>query len=264
MQRRRAWIAIAALAGLGACSPDEGAGSGALAFRDDTTAPPRPPGGWINNGLSDPDVGGIDPAHALDTPEGLHGAALVDPDRRATAEYLVECALPEGDAVTTVIDGETVEFAGALGLAPEWLDGPCDEDCQQWVSACLLARTNVSGNAVALWLRGEHPALAQSTNPAYPFYEASFFGNLFLGDEHAHMCPGTLVGPVLAQLDGRTCSNLVGGYCDFTTYLACGLLPKRCDFEGLLSPVASDCKTGTIPGGAPLRTITTYVADPLL
>lgn len=71
-------------------------------------------------------------------------------------------------------------------------------------------------------------------------------------------------GPVFAQLDGRTCSNVVGGYCDFTTYLACGALPERCDYVGLLSPVGVDCKAGNPLSDPSLRTITTYVATPLL
>jgi hypothetical protein len=237
-----------------------------LVFRDapDTTAPPARPsgGGYINNGLHDPQIGGIDPAHPLDTLAGLDGALLDDPDRLATAQHLVECALPSGVTLTKLVDGVPVDFDGALGLAPEWEDEPCEQDCQEWVSACLLARTNVSSNSVALRLVGEHPELGSGPTLAYPVYEASFFGNLFADDDAQYMCQGPLVGPLLAQLEGRTCAALVGGYCDMTPYLLCNALPllnPRCDFAGLLTPMVSDCRPGASAGGPGMRTISSYV-----
>lgn len=251
---------------MGACDEHDDDPAPALSFRDgDSTAPPRPPdgGGYINNGLHDPQLGGIDPGHALDTSAGMNGDLLVDPDRLATAQYLVECALPESASVTKDVDGVVTVFEGSLGLAPEWEQEACDQDCQEWVSACLLARTNVSGQEIPLWLEGDHPALGTGTNLAYPFYEASFFGNLFADPDAQFMCLGPLVGPVVAQLQGRTCSGLTGGYCDMTQYSLCELT-QRCDFQGLLSPFASDCRPGELASGSPLRTISTYVSDPLL
>lgn len=228
-------------------------------------APKRPPGGgaFINNGLHDPQIAGIDPAHALTTLEGMDGARLDHPDRLATASYLVECALPLGVSITKEVAGVPTEMHGSLGLAPEWEDEACDEDCQEWVSACLLARTNVSGQEVQLWLKGDHPALGTGTNLSYPFYEASFFGNLFADPNAHYMCLGRVVGPVFAQLEGRTCSNVVGGYCDITPYSLCELT-QRCTFQGLVSPTAKNCRAGSPASGPGLRTITTYVQDPLL
>lgn len=237
-----------------------------LVLRDDdnntTTSRKQPPVGFINNGLHDPQVGGFDPSYALDTDEGLDGSRLDSPARLATAEYAIECALPLGESVTKLVEGEWVDFEGALGLAPQWQDGPCDESCQQWVSACLLARTNVSEHEVTLWLKASHPALGTQSNAAHPHYEASFFGNLFAGPDQRYMCPQPLVGPVLAQLEGRTCSNVVGG-CELTSYSLCQLT-ARCDFVGLLAPTAIDCRPGNVPGGPGMNTISTYVATPLL
>src|SRR5262245_15072319 len=53
-------------------------------------------GGWISNGLEDPDVSGVDPAFSLNSSAGLSPSTglLTDPDLIGTAEYLVECALP--------------------------------------------------------------------------------------------------------------------------------------------------------------------------
>lgn len=267
MNHLGAWIGPAAIVCLtcaGACGVDDPQDGEEFGFRDDeeVAAKDRPPSGFINNGLHDPQVGGFDPAHALETVEGLDGARLDDPDRLATAEYVVECALEPEQSVTKLVDGVPVVFAGALGLAPEWQDEPCDQDCQEWVSACVLARTNVSGQTVMLRLKGEHPALGTASSPSHPHYEASFFGNLFAGPDQEHMCPGLVVGPLLAQLGGRTCSNVLGGYCEFTTYAACDLT-ERCEFVGGLEPTAIDCRAGTLPDGPPLRTISTYVATPL-
>lgn len=231
-----------------------------LEFREDTTARKGSSFGYINNGLHDPELSGLDPAYSLAL-QGLEGSRLDSPDRLATAVYAVECALPAGERVTKIVDGESVDSEGALGLAPEWAEGPCDTDCQEWVSACLLARTNVSEQEVELWLQADHPALGFDSSPDYPTYEASFFGNLFSGPDHEYVCPSsTLVGPLLAQLQGRTCSSAIGG-CESSSYTGCEL--HRCSFVGLLQPTAVGCRAGLLPSGPRLNTISTYVAAPL-
>ena len=226
-----------------------------------------PEGGvWVNNGLHDPDVSGIDPDHPLASPQGLatdHGL-LLDPDRLDTVRYLVECALPAGHTIVKQVGNEVIELDGSIGLAPEWEDDACDEDCQEWVSACLLARTNVGGNTVYVWMRADHPAIGEGTNLLYPSYEASFFGNLFAASESQHFCQGTLLGPLLAQLHGRTCAGLLGESCGFTAHALCELEP-RCQYPvlGLLglgvvdSP--SNCIAGPLPDSPAFHTISTYV-----
>jgi hypothetical protein len=221
-------------------------------------------GVWINNGLEDPDVSGIDPAFALSSAQGLaddHGLVL-DPELRDVVRYVVECALPLGHEITKQVGGQSLVFEGALGLAPEWEDDECDEDCQEWVSACLLARTNVSGQSVTVWMRADHPAIGDGTSLLHPAYEASFFGNLFADPESQHMCKGPLVGPLLAQLEGRTCSAVLGEPCGFVEYTDCPVQP-RCAYPllgglGLTgSPVG--CIAGDVDTGASLHTISTYV-----
>jgi hypothetical protein len=234
-------------------------------WREGTVALERPTGGggFINNGLHDPEVGGFDPDYALETNWGLKGSKLLDADRLATAHYVVECALPEGESVVKSVGGTLVELEGALGLAPEWQDSACDQDCQEWVSACLLARTNVSDEAVALWLTADHPELGVATSPSFSHYEASFFGNLFAGSGQAYVCPaGQGAGAVLAQLQGRTCSTEAGGWCGFTSYSNCHS-STRCEVMGTnSSPTLVDCRAGTTPSGSPLRTISSYVGTP--
>jgi hypothetical protein len=217
-----------------------------------------PDGGtWISNGLANPDVTGVDPGHALSSNAGLDpdGALLADEANHALVRYLTECALPKNTTITKVVDGEPLEFAGRVGLAPEWEDEPCDQDCQEWVSACLLARTNVSGQSVELWLRADHPAIGSAKSLSFPTYEASFFGNLFVPDGGRYICRGTLVHDVVAFLDGRTCGNELDADCGFTAFDDCWLEP-RCDYQGLLFPMANNCEA---PGAAAQHTITTYV-----
>lgn len=256
------FVAITLAAG---CAVEEEEASPDVVLRDgEIQAPTRSGGGgYIGNGLHDPQIGGIDPDHPLSTGAGMNAELLDDPDRLATAQYVVECALPAGSSITKLVDGVPTVLHGALGLAPEWEDDGCDEDCQEWVSACILARTNVSGQTVELWLKGDHPALGTGTNLAYPVYEASFFGNMFVDQSSQHMCPGLLVGPLLAQLQGRTCSATLGGYCDMITYSSCTLLPlldPRCSTEGLItSPTLTNCRAGSSPAGDGFHTISSYV-----
>lgn len=227
--------------------------------RSEVDTPDDPDGGiWVNNGLEDPSVSGIDPTEALSSEAGLSSTSplLLDPSRRPLVQYLVECALRPDQTISRVIDGVDTDFHGMIGLAEEWADGECDEDCQQWVSACLLARTNVSGQTVSLWMRADHPAIGSGTSLHYPVYEASFFGNLFAGPEERYICQGSAASEVVAFLDGRTCSNGLSESCGFTKYTDCELA-ERCTFSGLLTPMGIGC---TPEGDQPHHTITTYVS----
>jgi hypothetical protein len=221
---------------------------------------------WINNGLDDPDVSGIDPAYALSSPQGVveDSGLLLDPDRQDTVRYLVECALPQGHGITKLVDGQELTFDGLVGVAPEWEDGECDEDCQEWVTACLLARTNVSGQTVSIWMRADHPAIGEGTSLLYPALEASFFGNLFADAHSEHYCKAALVGPLLAQLEGRTCAGLLDESCGFIKYTACA--PQhRCTFPLLgglglgITHSPRGCIAGSVASGQSFHTISTYV-----
>jgi hypothetical protein len=259
----RVCVALTLVVAMGGCDAEDPEALGE--WREGTVATERPTsvGGFINNGLHDPEVGGFDPDYPLESSSGLKGSKLNDADRLATARYVVECALPEGESIVKSVSGVTMEFEGALGLAPEWQDSACDQDCQEWVSACVLARTNVSGETVSLWLTGDHPELGFTTTPTYNHYEASFFGNLFTGPDQAYVCPvGQGAGAVLSQLQGRTCSNESGGWCGFTVYSNC-FSSTRCELAGTsTSPTAVGCRAGATPSGAPMNTISSYVGAP--
>ena len=216
-------------------------------------------GGWLGNGLEDPDVSGIDPAYSLESAEGLSssGGWLLDAETLKLTKYLVECALPAEESIVKTVDGQTVQLDGLLGLAPEWQAGDCDEDCQEWVSACLLARTNVSGATVSIFVSGEHEALDWEP-PKGTVLEAGFYGNLFTDPDGKYLCKGSSQAVVAAKRDGRTCSGT--GTCQFTRYNDC-TSNSRCTMVGPNQDIPSDCKTGSLATSAPYHTIATFV-DP--
>jgi uncharacterized membrane protein YgcG len=110
---------------------------------------------------------------------------------RSTVAYLVRCALPANQSLTKQDShGASYTFPGEIGVAPEWQSGNCNEDCQEQVTACLLAHINTSGVHIALWIDGDSPAISWNQNSAYPDQEGSFFGNIFLSPPSAYYCNG--------------------------------------------------------------------------
>jgi hypothetical protein len=112
-------------------------------------------------------------------------------DGRTTISYLVRCALPANQTITkSDQSGASYSFTGQIGVAPEWEWGNCSTDCQQQVSACMLAHVNTSGQHIALWLVGDSPAIGWTLSPSYPDEEGSFFGNIFESPPTAYYCNG--------------------------------------------------------------------------
>lgn len=148
-----------------------------------------------------------------------------DPYAHKFFEYLMQCALPEGESVTLSHDGELYEFQGAVGLAPEWLEGPCEQACQEWVSACMFARVNTFGVTVGLYLDGDHPAFASKPgdpvrgDTGYIIEEGGFYGNMFLDVPRQYTCRGEGNDPL--YLSFRVCSK-PGSLCGLTNVGVCG------------------------------------------
>jgi hypothetical protein len=157
-------------------------------------------------------------ANAL-TANALTANGLTDPLAREFLKYVVSCALDDGDSVSVTVDGQRYVFAGSLGLAPEWGErhGSCDESCQRWVSACVLARIDAQGVTRPISIRGANPALAPAPHEMrdYPVREAAYFGNLFVPGQPRYLClsPGQTSDPRVCgpSLDG--CPMTVVGSC---------------------------------------------------
>jgi len=125
-------------------------------------------------------------------PDGLLSARrglLKDAEGVNLAGYLIRCALPADRTITVKTwDGQRVSMSGELGLAPEWETGQCETDCQEKVSACLLALVNGSGQHISItlsaaWANGP---LGELPDPSL-LREAVFFGNVFTDPPEAYV-----------------------------------------------------------------------------
>ncbi len=146
---------------------------------------------------------------------------------RKLLRYAVGCALgPQAQFdfswvdVTGAIHNEI--YPGSIGLAPAWPTRALDVAEQEWVSACLAARTNWYGELVPLSLRGTSPALAFDNEEmsSFPFREGAFWGNLFSSTPFLRACyDSTNVAHSRAQ--HRDCAV---GHLENGTVIECGMI----------------------------------------
>ncbi len=128
--------------------------------------------------------------------------------------YVVSCALRADQSVDLTVGGTPMRFAGQMGLAPEWGasdTAQCGPECQQWVSACLLARINYYGHRIDVSLRGQKaPALStdQAELSAFPRAEATYFGNIFVQGTPQPRYACTVAGsPLISRVCGPADSS---------------------------------------------------------
>ena len=139
--------------------------------------------GFSFNGLST--TGGLSSTSGLMTTEG----------GRQFVNYMVKIGYPSGHSLTAYDQyNKPYTFQGALGVAPEIEFGICDVDCQEKMSAALLAHVNNSGLHVGLWLVGPDNGIGWGSSPDFPFQEAAYFGNLFAGNMPGNYCSGKNMG----------------------------------------------------------------------
>lgn len=138
---------------------------------------------------------------------------------REQLKYLVSCALPRDTTVIAVADNQRFSFPGSMGLAPSWATRPLTAAEQRRVSACMLARTNRFGVPVQLSLRSDAADAPESLHAdaderhGFPFFEAGFFGNLFLENPEAYVCTGDTPPQRMPHLRSllRVCSLPMSG-----------------------------------------------------
>jgi len=139
--------------------------------------------GMSFNGLST--SGGLSSTSGMMTTEG----------GRQFVNYLVKIAYPAGHSLTkTDQNGVSYTFQGALGVAPEVEFDTCDVDCQEKLSAALLAHVNNSGLHVGIWLVGPDNGIGWGSSPDFPFQEGAYFGNLFGTNMPGNYCSGRNMG----------------------------------------------------------------------
>lgn len=223
---------IAACLRDGACTAccDECAEKGCDELRAAGACPPEPQAPWgngigLDNGLMQ------DLAAANLTTEGLASQeslapVLEDPLFHKFLSYLIECALPAEAEV--MIAGEV--FTGGVGLAPEWAEGPCEAACQEWVTACMEARTNTYLVTVVFYLGANHPSVLALTDPdAGPSpvaveEEGAFWGNMFVEPPQSYACGGSGRDPLLGTF--RVCAQ-PGNLCRIQYVGPCGEIDGR-------------------------------------
>ncbi len=170
-----------------------------LAFLFTAACAPAAPGKLSNNGLvlEFAVLDSLEPSALTTGSSGIvdeesFGALLATAEGEDLFSYLMQCALDEGQQVT--VSSTNTSYDGLLGLAPEWERGRCETDCQEWLSACVLAHTNARGKTVSISPRGRHEALVwnDEIEEEYKIEEAAFYGNLFLpaGQRTAVVCSG--------------------------------------------------------------------------
>ena len=147
----------------------------------------------------------------------------------------VECALPEGESVEVTVNGTAYELPGAYGMAPEWAEAPCDEACQEWVSACILPRLNNWNIRARIYLRtsdhderdpGRDGDSDTSDRAGFDVEEGAFFGNLFSDPPRLYTCRGRGRDPLYDVI--RVCTH-PDGHCGVTPVGPC--LPGEDDPE---------------------------------
>src|SRR5262249_37072515 len=146
--------------------------------------------------------------------------ALRNPDSRNVLSYIVSCALPADQSIDIAIDGAPYSFQGELGLAPEWGEagGSCGKNCQEWVSACVLARLDFLGQKHVSSVRGENKGLEACVDEreTYTQREATYYGNLFVTPQRRYAClsPGQTEIPRVCGPTIEGCAVQVLGSCE--------------------------------------------------
>jgi len=107
---------------------------------------------------------------------------LLDTDEgREVFSLAMSCALDEATTLVATIDGTDFEFPGEIGLAPGWLSHPLGHEGQNWVSACMFARSNLHEVVLPISMRGDHKGLEtdRDERQSFPLQEGAFYGNIF-------------------------------------------------------------------------------------
>ena len=122
---------------------------------------------------------------------GAAAEAVLSAGGESLLRYAIGCALP-ADASFQVADG--TRFSGSLGIAPQWTERALDPAEQRWITACLLARTNLFGVHVMLSMRGPSAVLSGTVTAdektGYSFDEGAFYGDVWAEPPHAYVCMG--------------------------------------------------------------------------
>ncbi len=145
-----------------------------------------------NNGNKSVDCWNKDESQCTGLPDGLFSnqtGLLRSGGDLALATYLVKCALPITKKLKVrLADGTLTTLSGKVGIAPDWNTQPCDRNCQERVSSCLIALTNGTGASVDVEFTTVYSPIGTSHN--YRKQELVAYGNLFQQNPEAYVASG--------------------------------------------------------------------------
>ncbi|WP_437734645.1 hypothetical protein [Sorangium sp. So ce1335] len=187
----------------------------------------------------------------------LRVQALEGAVSRDFIRYAVGCALDRSQAITLDGPGGAEEHRGAVGLAPEWADGPLSPVKQRWVSACIAARTNRSGAPVMVSMRSQASAqlgAGAEERGAFAVREGAFWGNLFSDTPALYTChvPDNLER---SRARSRSCAT---GHDTGAGVVGCGIIQRTGDCSSACS-AAGDPAMGYAACSGSTEVITTFL-----
>jgi hypothetical protein len=111
---------------------------------------------------------------------------------REVMSFIVGCALGSNQSVT-LKDPNNISYTypGLINLAPAWASRAPTVSERRWVSACVLARTNLYGLPVNISMRHDSLLALTTTSPersAYTNAEGAFYGDLFAMPQTWYAC----------------------------------------------------------------------------
>ncbi len=222
------------------------------------------------------------------TANGLSPLDIIksDENARELLKYIYSCAMP-ADAklvIPNVVGTTSLTLTGSLNLAPAWgaEGGSCNETCQRWVSACVLARTNAFGAHVSLSIRGNNPALTVTSAEVatYSLREGTYYGNIFATKPSADPLAPPVNAPKLYACAGpesdaayqtlRFCSS-TSDDCPIQSVAKCNestpAIPKACSTFDTSSAVGGALSSCTAPDATDTHVyaeaITVYLKAPV-
>jgi hypothetical protein len=140
--------------------------------------------GFSMNGFS---MNGLSLTNGLSSTTGL----MTTSGGREVIKYMVKCAYPNGQNLVKQDQyGTSYTFYGSIGIAPELATGTCDLDCQERVSACMLAHVNNSGQHISIWMVGPDSTVGWGADADYPYQEGAYFGNIIATPWQGYYCNG--------------------------------------------------------------------------
>jgi hypothetical protein len=168
----------------------------------------------------------------------ITSGTLEDPLTIQVLQYVVSCALAPSQSVDLTVSGQNMSLNGEIGLATHWAhpNGSCDKTCQEWVSACVLARLDFLGQHVNISVRGDTPQLDACPKEIAEFSvrEATYYGNVFSSPQQRYAC----LSPKQTDIS-RVCGSTDNG-CVVDVLGSC---PKFCE-KPTKDGAFQDCRAG--------------------